>query len=100
MSKVSLSTKVDWCELSEQECVDSDFEYVASTSEAASSGNEDDAEKLEALFGAVYSSSGSLVKILDPAEQHSLPLFDKDFAPEEDLEACTPLLHSPIACTL
>jgi hypothetical protein len=100
MSKVSLSTKVDWCELSEQECVDSDFEYVASTSEAASSGNEDDAEKLEALFGAVYSSSGSPVKILDPAERHSLLLFDKDFAPEEDLEACTPLLHSPIACTL
>ena len=103
-SKVSFSAEVDWCESERGHTahyVDSDFEYVESTNEAASSGNEDDAEKLEAILGAVYTSSQVKESLLDPAERQSLLLFDKDFAVEEDLESGTPLLlllflHSPL----
>ena len=65
--------------------VDSDFKYVESTSEAASSGDEGDAEKLEAILGAVYTSPVK-ESLLDPAERQSLLLFNKDFA-VEDLES-------------
>jgi len=101
-SKVSFSAEVDWCESEwghTAHYVDSDFEYVESTNEAASSGNEDDAEKLEAILGAVYTSSPVKESLLDPAERQSLLLFDKDFAVEEDLESGTPLLlflHAPL----
>jgi len=79
--------------------VDSDFKYIESTSEAASSGDEDNAEKLEAILGAVYTSSPVKESLLDPAERQSLLLFDKNFAVEEDLESGMPLflfLHSPL----
>ena len=79
-SKVSFSAEVDWCE-SERghtaHCVDSDFEYVESTSKAASSGNEDDAEKLEATLGAVYTSSPVKESLPDPAERQSLLLLTR-----------------------
>ena len=97
LPSVSFSAEVDWCE-SEWKCTtdgDSDFEYVESTSEAASSGDKDDTEELEALLGTAYTSSPEK-ESLDPAERQSLLLFDKDFAEEEDLEAGT-LLFSVFA---
>ena len=57
---------------------------VESTSEAASSGDEGDAENLEAILGAVYTSPVK-ESLLYPAERQSLLLFDKDFA--VDLES-------------
>jgi len=65
---------------------ESDFDYIESTSEAGSSSDEEDAEKLEAILGAVFTSSPSKGR-LEPAERQSLLLFDKDLAEEEDLEA-------------
>ena len=64
-SKVSFSDEVSWCEFEED--WDSDFDYVESTSEVASS-DDDDAEKLETSLGAVYISSPSKGS-LDPAER-------------------------------
>jgi len=48
--------------------------------------DEEDAQKLEAILGAVFTSSPSKGR-LEPAERQSLLLFDKDLAEEEDLEA-------------
>ena len=56
---------------------ESDFDYIESTSEAGSSSDEEDAEKLEAILGAVFTSSPSKGR-LEPAERQSLLLFDKD----------------------
>jgi len=83
--------------------VDSDLKYIESTSEA-SSGDEDDAEKLEAILGTVYTSS-PVKESLAPAERQLLLLFDKecDFA-VEDLESGIHLFFCfyilPYTCTL
>ena len=79
-SKVSFTDDVSWCETKVvQEERNSDFDYVsANSSELGSSDKDGDAEKLEAIFGAVFNTLFSANSVLQPAERQSLLLFNKD----------------------
>ena len=88
-SKVSFSEKVS-CEFEIVREEDT-FDYVESTSELGSSDDDEDAGKLEAIFGAVYSGLSPSKPFIQPAERHSLLLWDKDLG-EEDLESGIVLL--------
>ena len=88
-SKVSFSEKVS-CEFEIVREEDT-FDYVESTSELGSSDDDEDAGKLEAIFGAVYSGLSPSKPFVQPAERHSLLLWDKDLG-EEDLESGIVLL--------
>jgi len=79
-SKVSFTDDVSWCETKVvQEERNSDFDYVesANSSELGSSDKDRDAEKLEAIFGAVFNTLFSANSVPQPAERQSLLLFYK-----------------------
>lgn len=59
---------------------------VESTSDAISSDEERDLERLELVLGAVYNSSPSKDRD-DPIHRQSLLLLDKDLSMNENLEA-------------
>ena len=89
--RVSFSDELSFQEVSTEDS--SDFDYVESTSEAVSSDEEQDLERLELVLGAMYSSSPSKERD-DPALRQSLLLLDKDLSKKEALEAGRHLCYS------
>lgn len=83
---VSFSEEISCAEAEVHKERDSDFDYVesASSSELWSSDEGEDGEKLEAVLGAVFSTSSPSKAFLEPAERQSLLFLDKDL---EELES-------------
>ena len=80
-SRVRFSDNLSWLDppttVSDES--NSDFHYIESTSdsEAGSSEADEDAEKLETIFGALYNTSHSKPQ-LQPVERQSLLLLEEE----------------------
>ena len=86
---VSFSDQVSFAETEGGVEAESDFDYIESesSSELLTSDEAEDAENLEAVFGALLCAGSPSKPRIPPAERESLLRLDKDLLEEEDLES-------------